>query len=74
MSATCNVKSVLKVLGKMSDSHTSYIASVNIVQRAGNAMPQMKYAKKFYICFSVLTQSTLWWPFFAIILIHIHQT
>ena len=29
-----NVKSVTKVLGTMSDSHTSYIASVTIVQRA----------------------------------------
>ena len=41
-----HVKSVSKVLGKMSDSRISYIASVTIVQRAGNAMLQIKYAKK----------------------------
>ena len=29
------IKSVSKVLGKMSDSRTSYIASVTIIQRAG---------------------------------------
>ena len=29
----------------MSESRTSYIASVTIVQRAGNAMPQIYYAK-----------------------------
>ena len=42
------IKSVSKVLGMMSDSRTSYIASVTIIQRAGNAMPQIKYANKNY--------------------------
>ena len=36
-----------KVLAKLFDSRTSYIASVTIVQRAGNAMKQIKYAKKY---------------------------
>ena len=44
------LKSVSKVLGKMSDSRTSYIAQVTIVQRADNAMPQLYYAIKCYQC------------------------
>ena len=42
------LKSVSKVLGLMSDSRIPYIASVTIVQRAGNPIPQIKYAKKYY--------------------------
>jgi len=43
-----HIKSVSKVPGKMSDSRISYIASVTILQRVGNAMLQIKYAKKYY--------------------------
>ena len=48
MSRTQRVKSVSKVLEKMSDSRISYIASMTNVQSAGNAVLQMKYAKKYY--------------------------
>ena len=44
----CIIKSVSKVLGQLSDSPTSYIASVTCILQRGkvNAVPQIKYAKK----------------------------
>ena len=59
-----DVKYGALVLGKLFDSCTLYIAWVTIVQRAGNAMTQIKYVVG-------MDKSTLWWSFLAIILIHI---
>ena len=50
-SLICNLTYIVKygaqVLGKLFDSRTLYIASLTIVKRAGNAMTQIKYAKKY---------------------------
>ena len=68
------LKYVSKVRGQLCDSRKLYIASVTVIQRAGNSMPQIKYAKKYRKLFIGVDTDALWWSFLAIILIHIHQT
>ena len=68
------IKFVSKVRGQMCDSRKSYIASVTIIQRAGNSTQQIKYAKKHRKFFIGVDTDSLWWSFLAIILIYIHQT
>ena len=69
-----NLKYVSKVHAQLCDSRKSYIASVTIIQRAGNSTPQIKYAKKYRKMFIGVDTDALWWSFLAIILIHIDQT
>ena len=47
------VKSVSKVRGQLCDSRKLNIASVTIIQRAGNSTPQIKYAKSTGNCLLV---------------------
>ena len=68
------IKYVSKVRGELCDSRKLYIASVTIIQRAGNSTPQIKYAKKCRKLFICVDTDSLWWSFLALILIHIHQT